>query len=212
MKAAFFATDWDNAICSLVELYSESDGTGDLVCSDSLLKSGYRNLEDIDQDCYNDEAKSMVLYDMPKGRVIKLYDGKDGDKTDDWLEVLALKDFTRKVIGSLESSFEDEDVRVNYHSNNGLNGKVSSIYTSYYTVSKTIELYEGNDASQDLVCYITGSVSYNLKEWDNCDNDEARSMVMYDVPAGSTIKLYDSPDADESDDWVQITVLKRIPN
>jgi len=51
--------------------------------------------------------------------------------------------------------------------------------------------------------------SWNLKEEkDWILNDEARSCTLRDVPAGTVIKVYDSPDGNTKDDWAEITVHK----
>merc|ERR1712211_18257 len=39
-----------------------------------------------------------------------------------------------------------------------------------------------------------------------CANDEARSAILYSADYGTTITLYDSPNGDRSDDYVEIKV------
>jgi len=52
-----------------------------------------------------------------------------------------------------------------------------------------------------------------LKEDDRWPNDEARSVTLITVREGTKIRVYDSPDPDQSqrmqeDDWAEITVTK----
>ncbi len=74
------------------------------------------------------------------------------------------------------------------------------------TDATKVIFYEGNGCSQDIV------KSYGK---DNVDgkispNDEARSVNLIQVPAGTTIMVYDSPDAKENDDFATIVIKKRV--
>ena len=91
-----------------------------------------------------------------------------------------------------------------------------------------LELFEGNDASQNMVCTLTWSqVSHNhllavcwstgilktaqsatwdFQHFDACENDEARSGVLLLAEYGTMITLYDSPSGDKGDDYTEIKV------
>ncbi|HXP00721.1 MAG TPA: hypothetical protein VN813_09465 [Luteibacter sp.] len=76
----------------------------------------------------------------------------------------------------------------------------------------TIRFYEGWDGTQNNICTASiDSAPYyklaNVSNWD-CPNDEAKSMKLHNLPAGSVIELYNDGDCADDDDWVQITVLK----
>jgi hypothetical protein len=148
----------------------------------------------------------LVLYDVPQGRVIKLYDDPGGSLDDDWVEIIVRRDLLVTTIDTFESSYEDADVRVIYHRNNGLDGKVSRAVVDDDPSPALAVLYEGNNGTQNIVC--TLNISFNrsvdFTSHSGCDNDEARSMVLYGVPAGRVIRVYDSPSGNESDDWAQI--------
>jgi len=60
--------------------------------------------------------------------------------------------------------------------------------------------YEGNDATQDKIFSFSTetSRSWNCKKGD-CENDEARSVVLYHVKQGTRIYIYDSPKSKEED-------------
>lgn len=71
--------------------------------------------------------------------------------------------------------------------------------------------YEGNGCSQDIVFAYDSrrSANDNCKKSGPCkgDNDEARSLrILKSVKKGATIIVYDSPNADETDDWTKITI------
>lgn len=74
-----------------------------------------------------------------------------------------------------------------------------------------IEFFEGNRGTQDLlgkVDVIYGK-QYNLKHRSRpIPNDEARSMVLTNVPPGTVIRLFDSPSGSFNDDYAFITVLE----
>jgi phosphatidylserine/phosphatidylglycerophosphate/cardiolipin synthase-like enzyme len=82
-------------------------------------------------------------------------------------------------------------------------------------IGSYVELYEGNDATQDLLCMIAVNRDKSLRfgdpidgsDW-KCNNDEARSALLHDVPAGKVLRFYDEPFRSEIDDWVEI-ILKR---
>jgi hypothetical protein len=46
---------------------------------------------------------------------------------DDWTEIIVKRHIARRVIGTLERTFEDDDLLVVHHHRNGLDGKVSSV-------------------------------------------------------------------------------------
>ena len=196
-----------------VILYEGNNASQDVVCILNTRANQSLNFQN-HQECDNDEARSMVLNAVPAGTTIALFDSPSGNLQDDWVEVIVKRDIHRKEIGTFERSFEDSDVRVNFHRNNGLDGKVSRLEVSAMESGPRIDLYEGNDASQNLICGLPASVGHSLDFTQHaaCDNDEARSMVLWNVPAGRTIRLFDSPTGDTQDDWTQIDVLKSVSN
>jgi hypothetical protein len=172
------------------------------------------------KECPNDEARAMKLLNVPAGFVITLADHPRGQRDDDWVSISIKRDINEKVIAGFEHSFEDADVKVVYHRNNGLDGKVSQVVVTTLPASPVIDFFEGNWATQNLVCSVlldgfifrSGAEKHlNFKdEHVPCDNDEARSLVLRDVPAGITFRLYDHPDGHTSDDWVEITTRRFV--
>jgi hypothetical protein len=80
----------------------------------------------------NDETRSLALQGVKAGRVIEFYDDPYGSKSDDWVEILVKQDVLssdRYLIYSYEFSYEDDFVKVTYHKDNGLDGKISYINT-----------------------------------------------------------------------------------
>ena len=78
-----------------------------------------------------------------------------------------------------------------------------------------ISLYEGNRGTQDHVCVVPIGVdeSVNFTDSSNfrfCDNDEARSLRLFQVPAGRVVRLFDNPEGSTQDDWVEVTVKRNI--
>ena len=69
---------------------------------------------------------SVLLHDVPAGKVLRFYDHPFRSEIDDWVEVIVKRAVTRKYISSFERSFEDADVRVSYHRHDGLDGKISA--------------------------------------------------------------------------------------
>ncbi len=98
----------------------------DYVCNVSMEREKTLNFKQ-HRECVNDEVRSLILYDIPTGRVLRLFDSPDGSDGDDWVEIVVKRKVSKKQIDTFERSFEDDDVRVTYYSDNGLDGKVSRL-------------------------------------------------------------------------------------
>ena len=143
----------------------------------------------------------MTMIDAPAGTVIRVFDNPDGRREDDWTELRVKRDIASKVIDSFEQSLEDDDVSVTHHANNGLDGKISRLEVAFEPSGATVDLHEGNNGTQNLVCSlgIDQQITLNFQGHDQCDNDEARSLI----------EMFDDPDCNTGDDWTRITV-KRV--
>lgn len=79
-----------------------------------------------------------------------------------------------------------------------------------------IVFYEGNRATQNVVCGIPGgeTTAINFKSGDRrgCENDEARSARLFGLRAGTTFTVFDSPDGKRSDDYTMVRVLRDLKN
>jgi hypothetical protein len=81
----------------------------------------------------------------------------------------------------------------------------------------TIRMYEGfMEDPQENICTITISTVpfYEQGEVDKlygCDNDEIRSMKLHNLPPGSYVTLYNSPNCGDHDDWQRTTITKWRP-
>lgn len=76
-----------------------------------------------------------------------------------------------------------------------------------------IRFYEGFNASQSNFCTVPiFSLPYtNSGGFFNCANDEAKSVKLQNIPAGSMISVYDSRSCGDDDDYSIITVKKSVP-
>ncbi|EGR2797397.1 hypothetical protein DU976_16210 [Vibrio navarrensis] len=90
---------------------------------------------------------------------------------------------------------------------------VISAHASAQIVVPEFEFFEGSQGSEDTVCNLTvlpGQVmNFYFKEI-NCTNDEARSLIMRETPAGTIIKIYDDPKMSTNDDYLIIRVKQDI--
>jgi len=82
------------------------------------------------------------------------------------------------------------------------------------TSSRQILLFEGNDCIQDIVGWTDDSIPQiiNFKQTSNFQNDGTRSMLLVNVQPEVVIRLYDNPDGEVDDDWVEILVKQAIPD
>jgi hypothetical protein len=143
---------------------------------------------------------------------VLLFDEPGGNKEDDWTAIETKRALAQKTIGSFERSFEDADVRVVHLRNNGLDGKVSRLeVTTAGALQGVLSFYEGNTGTQNKVCDLnTLAQTVRFKSHDACDNDEARSLVLTQVPPGTRIEVYDNPDCQANDDWTLIEVKRAV--
>ncbi len=109
-----------------------------------------------DPKCPNDDIQSVRLEHLSAGQRLRLYDSAPASTGDDWIDILVKRDLTFKEINTLEASFEDADVDVDYNAVNGLNGKVSTVIFLPNGVSSPyglVRLYKGTGANEpDLEC------------------------------------------------------------
>ena len=104
------------------------------------------------------------------------------------------------------------DVRVIYHRDDNLDGKVSAMDLRNAPTGTVVDLYEGNHGTQDLVCSnrIPGTRTINLTQDAHCENDEARSLRLYDFPVDKVVFLYDNSAGSRDDDWAVIIPKREI--
>ena len=75
----------------------------------------------------NDEARSVLLQDVPGDTLIRVFDSRDGDMSDDWAGIMISDDVSALCIRSFEDAYIGAAVTVEYHAVNGLDGKVSRV-------------------------------------------------------------------------------------
>jgi hypothetical protein len=206
-----------------VIFYEGNDGTQDIVCGFATTIARTIDLQSSDEErlgCENDEARSLVLSGAKKGARITLYDSPSGNREDDWYFIEVKRDIgmnERVVVPSFEESKDTSDYRAVYLRNNGLNGKVSRIRVEPQAgdmfADAAVVLYEGNNASQNIVCTLPLTTSQLVKfksDSYGCDNDEARSAKIVIAKAGTTLTVYDDPNGGTGDDYTTIYVKQDI--
>ena len=87
----------------------------------------------------NDEARSVLLDGALPDTLIRVFDSRDGDMSDDWAEILVTALASGRCVGTFEDDFSDDAVTVVYHAVNGLDGKVSrvEILSAPYSTAET---------------------------------------------------------------------------
>jgi len=194
-----------------VVLWEGNQATQDLVCAANLAPNRSINFQNNSLGCDNDEARSLVLENAPLGQVVRLFDSSSASRADDWTEIRLKTSQEIFQLDSFQNSFENSDVRVIHHRHNGLDGKVSFMDLATSPTGAWVDFYEGNNATQDLICGINASVNQSLHlPAGSCSNDEARSLVLFDLPAGRAVRLFDSPSGQTEDDWVEIEALQTV--
>lgn len=207
IEDAFFRQDRERSVPHVVDFFEGNDGTQDPV--GSQVTSHDHSVVFDGKPTTNDEARSFAISRTPGGRVLRFFDSPDRDRDDDWLEVIVKRDILEKLIPTFERSFEDDDVRLIYHRNNGLDGKVSSFESSSEPSGPVADFYEGNGGQQNLAASFAFSGGREIDlTGPGLDNDEFRSVVLHDMAAGVSILLYDDPAGNREDDWTLIRVKR----
>jgi hypothetical protein len=198
-----------------VILHEGNRGSQDIVCGIPYQDpDGFtlRASNEKTRGCENDEARSATLVNIKKGATITLYDSPSGSANDDWTTIVAKKDIGTLTIDSFEANRSDDAVDVTHIRNNGLDGKVSYVELGQ-SGPPSVVLYEGSNATQNIVCTIrlptSGTLTVNFKnDSHGCDNDEARSMKLLNVKAGTTVTVFDDPNAGSGDDLSIVTIYR----
>jgi hypothetical protein len=109
---------------AVIDLHEGNGCSQDLLASVTYKKGRRINFKK-SKTIENDEARSCSLHDLPVGAVVRFFDNPKGKKDDDWCEITVKKSHQQYCVGSFERTYEDDFVRVTYHKDNGLDGKVS---------------------------------------------------------------------------------------
>ena len=202
-----------------VIFYEGNNATQNIVCGMSLTEN--RTFTGGQHGCENDEARSAKLVGVRAGTEFYVYDSPSGSLEDDFARVFVKKNIGTNgaVINSFEQNIDTEFYSVEFFRNNGLDGKISRWEVSPPKGSAlplsrgAIVFYEGNNATQNIVCSLLFDTNkgVNFKnDGFGCDNDEARSAVLVNVPAGTNFSVYDSPDGSHGDDYSTYEVKQFI--
>ncbi|MEM7086425.1 MAG: phosphatidylserine/phosphatidylglycerophosphate/cardiolipin synthase family protein [Bacteroidota bacterium] len=202
----------DLALLPTIMLYEGNNASQNLVCAipvETTLGCVNFTSNNIYQ-CENDEAQSARLLNMQANSTYNLFDSYGCSTTDDFVIIEVKQDFVEKVIPNFETSFEDDDVKVTYCCGGNLNGKVSSINDTGGISASRIIFYEGEDASESVVCTIpldnpVGHVNFTSDVY-GCENDEAQSAVLWDMEAGNIYRIFDSSSGSTNDDYLIVEI------
>ena len=70
--------------------------------------------------------------------------------------------------------------------------------------------YEGNSATQDMIGELSCFEGFYVLGNYGIPNDEARSVVLRDISAGTRLRLFNSPGCGDDDDWGEIVAKQDI--
>jgi hypothetical protein len=195
---------------------NHTDKTGDTAC---VVPAG----QELDfslpaRGCEKDEARSLELRGVAKGTRLSVYDSTGGNTSDDYTFVDVKRDIginESVKLGSFETNFESADIKVTHVRNNGLDGKISRI-----SIGKTpapgdfrdasVVFYEGNSATQNVVCSVNLATTRAFNFSGDCDNDEARSAKVLKAKAGSSFMVYGNKNMNENQGYARVDFLSDI--
>ncbi len=202
---AFFNRDWVRGKSAVFGLGSSANGQGSLQCAQDA------ELNFVGDVCDKDlQFQSARLYHVPAGRTFRLFEGSTPNVRDDWIEVETKRDIEFRTVPNFLESFEDTEIRVSRHYENGLNGgEVGTFQSSGSATVPLVDFYEGNSATQNLVCVLPANSTQNVnfKNTTTCVNDEARSVRLHNIPAGVVVRLTGHPDCKTNEGYVDLHAI-----
>ena len=68
--------------------------------------------------------------------------------------------------------------------------------------------YEGNAATQSMLCNLADAPATISLKNHPCPNDEIRSVKLLNVKKGTVLRVFDNEDGKLEDDWAEVVVLK----
>jgi hypothetical protein len=113
-----------------VVLFEGNDATQDELCTldiPSDQTNGFVYRFTTNPRCKNDEARSLVLYYVPTGLRVLVYDDGDCMTSDSATEIVVQRYIERKPIGTFEAELIDNDVHISLLHRGNLDGKVSCV-------------------------------------------------------------------------------------
>ncbi|MCX4219219.1 MULTISPECIES: hypothetical protein [Pseudomonas] len=192
------------------------DKTGDSVC---VVPAG----QDLDfslpaRGCENDEARSLELRGIAKGTRLSVYDSSGGNTSDDYTFVDVKRDIginESVKLGSFEANFESADIKVTHVRNNGLDGKISRISIGKSPApgdfrDASVVFYEGNSATENVVCTVNLATTRTFNFSGDCDNDEARSAKVVKAKGGSSFMVYGNKNVNENQGYARVDFISDI--
>ena len=113
------------------EFHEGNGGLQNIVCTlDQATKTAQLGMFSHPYGCANDEARSVILLNLPAGAMLIVYDDPGCSKNDDYTVIKVLEDITEVVIGSFEGGTPPPSIYFYHGHNNGLDGRVSCIQIS----------------------------------------------------------------------------------
>ncbi|AWX44942.1 Meprin A [Flagellimonas maritima] len=212
------ATSANKILHPKIELREGNGGTQGFAGSITNFQNGstfnFTQIGTID----NDKARSMVLFDIPAGTVIKVFDNSNASRLDDWAEIIVKRDISQKVIDSFERHQEDDDIRVIYFKEGNLDGKISRLEISDIPTGPMLNLYSGGFDSGEIKATITLTENLDIDCKNNnrgISNDDISYMKLYNVESGTRIFVFDHNDdrlsnTTKRDDWTLIRVDRNV--
>ncbi len=108
--------------------FFEDNGVqGDRLCGLSPATGTYKFEQPGARACDNDEARSLLFYEVAKDTVIEIFDDGDCRTNDDRTRITVKRSISRYELGSFERGFEDEFLKVERLTSGNLDGKVSCV-------------------------------------------------------------------------------------
>lgn len=168
-----------------VVFYDNTNLGGNLLCAIEIGNSTIINF--IEQEfCDNDDAESISIHNIPQGTIIKLYDDVNGSEQDDVLTIFAKTDIVSANINTLESFFENENIKIIYEGVDGLNSAVSLMEVSTADLTGCTESlacnYNPFAIEDDGSCYLPGESCGADGVWVASQNPNGTACVCNATP------------------------------
>ncbi|URL57459.1 hypothetical protein IM816_12545 [Luteibacter flocculans] len=202
--------------------YAGNDGQGKVVCTVPVKDGTFLRSTFAERGCSNDEIHSLRYENAKQDAALWIYDDENcGDSSDN-----AVITFTASAPSILVKTFDESGTHkgydITYSHPDKDKGEASCFIVNVPGTGPQantglgkgakavgfVRFYEGYNGSQDNFCSYTINTLPYFRQGKPCKNDEAKSLKYENVPAGSTVYVYDNPNCDQGDDWAVMSTIR----
>ncbi len=123
-------------------------------------------------DCPNDEIRSMRLRSVQPGLMLRVYDDSRCVTSDDWTEIRVKQFVSNYLVSTFQQSTNNSSVQISHYPKNGLDGKISCIWSTVCGDGQCREFEGCGNCSADCgPCPCGNGICESNENSSNCPQD-----------------------------------------